>query len=120
MKDIYRQVQLTDKMRISCVQSTNLKSDGRSGVVLSSFRPAAIKRGRLSTKLGSVWVPLALSRSSEPRSGDGLDHASHQRAVCTIVTQKNDKQCCASVVIVPLTKFQITVICKCCIVPNFS
>ena len=63
---------------------SNLRSDGRSGVVLSSLKPAAMNRGRLSTKLGSFFVPLSFSRSSDPRSGDGLAHASHHRAVWTL------------------------------------
>ena len=65
----------------TCCYLTNLRSEGRSGVVLSSLRPAAINRGRLSTKFGSLLVPLSFSRSSDPRSGEGLDQASHQRAV---------------------------------------
>ena len=64
-------------------KTPNLRSDGRSGVVLSSLKPAAMNRGRLSTKLGSFLVPLSFSRSSDPRSGDGLAQASHHKAVWT-------------------------------------
>ena len=66
---------------------SDLRSDGRSGVVLSSLKPAAMNRGRLSTKLGSFFVPLSFSRSSDPRSGDGLAHASHHRAVWTLASK---------------------------------
>jgi hypothetical protein len=63
---------------------TNRNSDGRSGVSLS-FNPAPINRGKLSTKLGSLVVPLSFSRNSDPRSGDArVPQESHQRAVCTL------------------------------------
>lgn len=42
-----------------------------------------MNRERLSIKLGSDFVPLSFSRSSEPRSGDGLAQASHHSAVWT-------------------------------------
>jgi hypothetical protein len=63
---------------------TNRNSEGKSGVSLS-FNPAPIKRGKLSTKLGSFVVPLSFSRNSDPRSGDArVPQESHQRAVCTV------------------------------------